>query len=131
MGSAFTVALQFQYKTRAEVDALRGAPVTMRDALRTLGAKAAVDMAFSFVQAISLVSVLLCLGRYMADGPDGGDGLTWAHSPGLMIAYAAYMSFSFLSINAFALHVIGVERFTTITTLLLIVMLTSSAGFFT
>ena len=130
MGSAFTVALLSQFKTRIEIETLRGAPATMRDALRTLSVKAAVAVAFAFVQAIALVAVLLCLGRYQADGPDGSDGLEWAHSPGLMIAYAAYMSFSFAAVNALALHTIGVEKFTTATTLLLIVQLTSSAGFF-
>jgi hypothetical protein len=130
MGSAFTVALLSQFRTRTEIETLRGAPATLRNALRTLTAKACVAIAFAFVQAIALVSVLLCLGRYQADGPDGSDGLNWAHSPGLMIAYAAYMSFSFAAINALALHTIGVERFTTATTLFLIVQLTSSAGFF-
>ena len=130
MGSAFTAALLSQFKTRVEMAHVRGSPVSARDALRTLTTKAAVAVFFAFVQAIALVSVLLCLGRYHADAPDGRDGLTWAHSPGLMIAYAAYMSFSFLSLNALALHLIGVEKFTTATTLLLIVQLTSSAGFF-
>jgi len=130
MGAAFTTALIFQFKTRAEMQSMRGgAHVSVRDALRTLAAKSAIAIVFSFVQAIALVSVLLCLGRYHADA-GGGDGLTWAHSPGLMIAYAAYMSFSFLSINAMALQAIGVEKFTTVTTLLLILQLTSSGGFF-
>ena len=130
MGSAFTVASQSQYKTRAEMEHVHGAPVAVSTALRIVAVKSSVALAFAFIQAIALVSVLLCLGRYIADGPDGSAGLTWAHSPGLMIAYGAYMSFSFLALNALSLHVIGVEKFTAVTTLLLIVQLTSSAGFF-
>ena len=130
MGSAFTAAALSQYKTRAEMEHARGTPVPVGKALRIVAVKSSVAIAFAFIQAIALVSVLLCLGRYIADGPDGSSGLTWAHSPGLMIAYGAYMSFSFLSLNALSLHVIGVEKFTAVTTLLLIVQLTSSAGFF-
>jgi hypothetical protein len=116
MGSAFVASLTYQYKTRAEVDALRNARrITVSEALRTIAAKSLLATCFSFLQAISLVSVMLCLGGYHA-GAGAHHGCQWAHNPGRAIAYGAYMAWSFLSINALCLHVFGVERFTAITT---------------
>jgi hypothetical protein len=116
MGSAFSAALVFQFKTRAEVDALASTRrVAASEALRTLAAKSLLAVCFSFLQAIALVAVLLCLGGYGA-GAGAHHGCQWAHNPGVAIAYGAYMAWSFLSINALCLHVLGQERFTAVTT---------------
>lgn len=131
MGSAFTTALIYQYKTAAETDALRNTrPIPAAEALRTLLSKSGVAVAFSFLQAVSLVAVILCIGRYSEARGGNADGCQFAHNPGVAIAYGAYMAWSFLSINALSLHVFGQERFTAITTLLLIVQLTSAGAFF-
>jgi hypothetical protein len=116
MGSAFSAALTYQYKTRAEIDALRTSRrIPVGEALRTVAAKSLLAVCFSFLQAISLVSVMLCLGGYRA-GAGAHHGCQWAHNPGRAIAYGAYMAWSFLSINALCLHVFGQERFTATTT---------------
>ncbi|GLC72996.1 hypothetical protein PLESTF_001317800 [Pleodorina starrii] len=81
--------------------------------------KALIASLLMFVLMVLLCAVLWALG---------GGNEQWYYNPGYAIAFGWYMSWSFIYINAVLLHVIGIERFSSMTALLLILQLTSASG---
>ncbi|GIL86444.1 hypothetical protein Vretimale_11641 [Volvox reticuliferus] len=130
LGSSFVVVSSYQFKLKSEQDLLTnreherqqapGAGVLrLRHVARALMIKGVIAALFMFVLMVFLCIVLWALGKGTEQ---------WHLNPGYAIAFGWYMSWSFIAINAVLLHVIGIERFSSVTAFLLILQLTSASG---
>lgn len=88
----------------------------------TVVVKGVVSTLYMFVLMVLLCCVLWALGRGTEQ---------WHLSAGYAIAYGWFLSWAFVSINAVLLHALGIERFSSMSALLLILQLTSASAIMT
>ncbi|EFJ40513.1 hypothetical protein VOLCADRAFT_99691 [Volvox carteri f. nagariensis] len=112
-------SLQQQQQQEEEEEVVSLRLVRLSQVARAVLVKALVASVFMFVLVVLLCVVLFALGRGTEQ---------WHLNPGYAMAFGWYMSWSFVSINAVLLHVMGIERFSSISALLLILQLTSASG---
>ncbi|KAG2487264.1 hypothetical protein HYH03_014105 [Edaphochlamys debaryana] len=112
----------------AAVQAKAEAAETERRHVR-LGALAWALWVKGFVAAVFMfiLSVLLCCLLWAL----GAGNEQFYKNAGQTIAFGWYMSWSFIAINALLLHFLGVERFSSISALILILQLTSASAILT
>jgi len=132
IGSSFLAAILLPLKSAEQIEPGGTRSVSRREALRVIGARLAVTVAYCFAHSIALVAVLLCLGGY--SDSEAHPKTVWAHNPGVAIAYGAYMCWAFTMMNA-VLHVIllatiGHDAYPPFVTFFLILQQTASAGVF-
>lgn len=124
-----------KFKTDAELAAMQGGPpVSRRGILEVLRVRFVAAALVSFAQAATIVGIVAIMSRYRpgvtplaSDGPAVG-AFAWAHSPGLAVAYAAYLQWSFISMNSMAALLLG-EASGLFTALALILQLVSGGVF--
>ncbi|KAG2487263.1 hypothetical protein HYH03_014104 [Edaphochlamys debaryana] len=109
-------------RAKAEAAEVAGRNVRLGALAWALWVKGLVAALFMFVLIVLLCCVLWALGA-------GNE--QWYMNAGQTIAFGWYMSWSFIAINAVLLHFLGVERFSSISALILILQLTSASAILT
>ncbi|KAG2428343.1 hypothetical protein HXX76_010489 [Chlamydomonas incerta] len=127
LGASFVVATSWQFKLPSEIelhDPALAPPAGRRRRLALLAwglwVKGSVGALFLFLLMLLLCCVLWGLG--------GGNEQWAGANAGEAIAFGWFMSWSFLSVNAVLLHLMGIERFSSASAFLLILQLTSSSA---
>ncbi|KAG2453264.1 hypothetical protein HYH02_002587 [Chlamydomonas schloesseri] len=127
LGASFVVATSWQFKLPSEVElhdpalAVPGCrPRRMALLAWGLWVKGSIGALFMFLLMLLLTCVLWGLG--------GGNEQWAGANAGEAIAFGWFMSWSFISVNAVLLHLMGIERFSSASAFLLILQLTSSSA---
>ncbi len=128
IGAAFSAAIALPLKSATQIEPHGGRVMGAREALRIIAARLAVGVAYSFIQSIALISVLLCLGGYSENEVHR---CQWARNPGVAMAYGGYMAWCFMMMNAVIHIIFGHEPYSAFVTLALILQQTSDGGTFT
>ena len=113
MSGSFVAGVSRQFKSHAELRSMAGHRVTARELLPGYLAKFAIYAAVTFVHAVCLIAVILCIARWSDTDHHGAQ---FYYSPGYAIAYAWFLGFSFSSISALSMSALGQDRGGIITT---------------